>query len=310
MTSAQPLPVRSETQAWSYALRCISSEIALPDLPLWTGGGEADLSIRIGAAPPMDDATSEAPHLQVAHDGRCRLHISGTAAWLISADGRSITIEPETHPDDPAIRTYLYGTVFAIAAMRWGLFPLHASCLRFGTGVAAFSGRSGAGKSTLAAMLIDRGRAMMADDVTLLDLSEDGPPLALPSFPRVKLWQDALDRMQIDAADLERVTGGMDKFKLPVVDAFHPEPAPLRAIVMIDPESSYDGQLTQLRPGELLQGSKDLIYRPGAMRRMGLTRWQMKNMMQMLSLPAYRIGRVSGGEQLDALTGQLDEVCA
>lgn len=309
MTSAQPLPVRSETRAWSYGLRCISSEIALPDLPLWTGGGEADLSIRIGAAPSLDDAISEAPHLQVGRDGRCRLHIVGTAAWMISADGRSITIELETHPDDPAIRTYLYGTVFAIAAMRWGLFPLHASCLRFGTGVAAFSGRSGAGKSTLAAMLIDRGRAMMADDVTLLDLSEDRPPRALPSFPRVKLWQDALDRMRIDAVDLERVTGGMDKFKLPVVDAFHPEPAPLQAIVMIDPEASYDGQLTRLRPTDLLQKSRDLVYRLQAMRRMGLARWQMAQMMRIIAIPAYTIGRVRP-QDVDRLIEQLDEACA
>lgn len=309
MTSAQPLPVLSETRAWSFALRHISSEIALPDLPLWTAGGEADLSIRIGAAPPLDDVMSEAPHMQVARDGRCRLHIVGTAAWLISPDGRSITIELETDPDDPAIRTYLYGSVFAIAAMRWGLFPLHAACLRFGRGVAAFSGRSGAGKSTLAAMLIDRGRAMMADDVTLLDLSEDGPPRALPSFPRVKLWQDALDRMKIDAADLERVTGGMDKFKLPVVDAFHPEPTPLRAIVMIDPEASYDGQLTRLRPTDLLQRSKDLVYRLPAIRRMGLARWQMAQMMRIIPIPAYTVGRVKP-QDVDRLIEQLDEACA
>jgi len=294
----------------SYALRRLSSEIALPDLPVWNGAGESDLVIRLGAAAPLDGVTAKTPALQVAQDGHCRLHIAGTAAWLIAPDGRTITIEPETDPDDPAIRTYLYGTVFAIAAMRWGLFPLHAACLRFGSGVVAFSGRSGAGKSTLAAMLIDRGRAMLADDVTLLDLSGEGAPSALPSFPRVKLWQDALDRMQIAATGLERVSINMEKFKLPVAEAFHAQPAPLRTIVMIDPDKAHDGRLTRLRPTALLPWSKDLIYRPGAMRRMGLSHWQMQHMMRLLSVPTYVIGRVAGPDQLDGLIAQLDDACA
>ncbi|MGC6331203.1 hypothetical protein [Rhizorhabdus sp. FW153] len=309
MTRPQPLPTLKEMHQHSYALRRISSEIALPDLPAWDGAGESDLVIRLGAAPSLHDVVARTQALQVALDGHCRLHVGGTAAWTIAPDGRTITIEPETNPDDPAIRTYLYGTVFAIAAMRWGLFPLHSACLRFGNGVVAFSGRSGAGKSTLAAMLIDRGRAMLADDVTLLDLSEDGAPVALPSFPRVKLWQDALDRMQIDATGLERVTGDVEKFKLPVAEAFHAQPLPLHAIVMIDPDTAHDGRLTRLRPTDLLPWSKDLIYRPGAMRRMGLTQWQMQHMMRLLSVPAYRIGRVAGPDQLDGLVAQLDDAC-
>ncbi len=309
MTRPQPLPTLKEVHQHSYALRRLSSEIALPDLPTWDGVGDSDLLIRLGTAPPLQDIIAKTQALQVGQDGHCRLHIAGTAAWLIAPDGRTITIEPETDRDAPAIRAFLYGTFFAIAAMRWGLFPLHAACLRFGSGVVAFSGRSGAGKSTLAAMLINRGRAMLADDVTLLDMSGEGAPIALPSFPRVKLWQDALDRMQIDATGLERVTGNVEKFKLPVTDAFCVRPLPLHAIVMIDPEQAHDGRLTRLRPTDLLPWSKDLIYRPGAMRRMGLTHWQMQHMMRLLSLPAYRIGRVAGPDQLDGLVAQLEEVC-
>lgn len=309
MIRPQPLPILKEMHRHSYALRRLSSEIALPDLPAWDGVGDSDLVIRLGAAPPLQDIIAKTSALQVGQDGHCRLHIAGTAAWLIAPDGRTITIAPETDRDAPAIRAFLYGTVFAITAMRWGLFPLHAACLRFGSGVVAFSGRSGAGKSTLAAMLIDRGRAMLADDVTLLDLSGEGAPIALPSFPRVKLWQDALDRMQIDATGLERVTGNIEKFKLPVTDAFCGQPLPLHAIVMIDPEQAHDGRLTRLRPTDLLPWSKDLIYRPGAMRRMGLTHWQMQHMMRLLPLPAYRIGRVAGPDQLDGLVAQLEDVC-
>lgn len=309
MNRPQPLPTLKEMHQHSFALRRVSSEIALPDLPTWDGAGESDLVIRLGAAPSLHDVVARTQTLQVALDGHCRLHVVGTAAWTIAPDGRTITIEPETNPDDPAIRTYLYGTVFAIAAMRWGLFPLHAACLRFGNGVVAFSGRSGAGKSTLAAMLIDRGRAMLADDVTLLDLSGEGPPVALPSFPRVKLWQDALDRLRIEASGLERVSRDMEKFKLPVAGAFHAQPEPLRAIVMIDPDKAHDGCLTRLRPADLLPWSKDLIYRPGAMRRMGLTHWQMQHMMRLLSVPTYAIGRVAGADQLDGLITQLDDVC-
>jgi hypothetical protein len=45
------------------------------------------------------------------------------------------------------------------------------------------------------------------------------------------------------------------------------------------------------------------------MRRMGLARWQMAQMMRIIAIPAYTIGRVRP-QDVDRLIEQLDEACA
>jgi HPr kinase/phosphorylase len=47
---------------------------------------------------------------------------------------------------------------------------LHASCIAFGERGLLIRGRSGAGKSALALALMARGAALVADDLTLVDL--------------------------------------------------------------------------------------------------------------------------------------------
>jgi hypothetical protein len=59
--------------------------------------------------------------------------------------------------------------------------------------VVAIAGRSGAGKSTTLAALLDRGCAMLADDVTALACASDGQVEVLPGVARVNLTEAAVN---------------------------------------------------------------------------------------------------------------------
>ncbi|AWK88356.1 hypothetical protein [Azospirillum thermophilum] len=252
----------------------VASALRLPDLLPWTGDGRApDLVIDLGPVPDrLDDPVIDHALLQVAADGACRFAIPDVAAFLIDPAGRHVTVDPALPPETPDIRVFLLGTVFGILCYRRGLLPLHASCVRVGDGAVALAGPSGIGKSTLAAALVRQGHAMLADDVTVLDVVGPGGPRVLPAFPRLKLWRDALARMGRNADGLERSRAELDKFHLPVTDAFCPEPLPLRAVFHLEAARHGDGDgLRRLRGPEAVARMGRDLYRGGLMMRLGLT---------------------------------------
>ena len=90
------------------------------------------------------------------------------------------------------LRLYLLGPALALLLHQRGFLVLHASAVSLDGGVVAFLGHSGHGKSTTAATLHARGAAIVADDVVAVDLGAPGGPAALPGFPLLKLWPDAV----------------------------------------------------------------------------------------------------------------------
>jgi hypothetical protein len=70
---------------------------------------------------------------------------------------------------------------------------------------------------------------VLADDVVPVD--PDGR--ALPGYPRIKLWGDAVARLGVDADRLERVASSVDKFQLPIRRATS-EALPLRWVYVLE----------------------------------------------------------------------------
>ncbi|VXC54909.1 hypothetical protein [Aeromicrobium sp. 9AM] len=126
--------------------------------------------------------------------------------------GRRITIQRHAGADDRDVRLYVLGTMLGSLMMQRGHLVLHGNAIRVGDSAAVVVGRSGAGKSTLAAEFARRGFDLLSDDVVPID--QDGR--ALPGYPQIKLWDDALVRLGLDFADYERVAGARAKFHVPV----------------------------------------------------------------------------------------------
>ncbi len=224
------LPVMRDYRLSGWRVR---SAIPLPDLTPWTEPALAavDVTIDLGTVPALTEALlQDGPVLQVGQSGTCRFAVPGVAAYRIDPAGQRITIAADLPPTDPAVRAFLLGTVFAIVCQRRGLTPLHACCVQLATPTGpvaiAFAAASGVGKSTLAAEFRAQGCPLLADDVTVLD--QEGR--AIPTFPRVKLWEDSLQHFGEPTEALERVRGGMAKFSLPLRQEFAEAPLPLMAV--------------------------------------------------------------------------------
>jgi len=75
-----------------------------------------------------------------------------------------------------------------------------------------FCGASGAGKSTLAAALAQRGYPLVTDDFCTLTIDGSGAPMVYPDGRQLKLWAQAIDRLDLAQQRGERVRKSLEKF--------------------------------------------------------------------------------------------------
>lgn len=249
----------------------VSSALALEELPIWAGEDRpADITIRFGAVPPPTaDAWSGGPVMHVRNDGACRLTLKAVGAYLIR-NGNEIIIDPVVPRDTPDLALFLLSTGLGVLCHQRGLLPLHASCVTFGGPAIAFAAESGVGKSTIAAVLLQLGAKLVADDVTVIDTRAPGGPVVLPSYPRQKLWRDTLSALHIAPGAALRVTAPLEKYNQPVDQAFHPTPIRLGRIVSTYRYRSTPGaELSPLHGVTGFDVIQEHIYRFSCAVRMG-----------------------------------------
>ncbi len=186
----------------AYGLRWRSS-IALPFAGR-SSDGRPDVTVRFGGTPAhLPAARGNAPHAWEAEPGAALLRVADVARYLVTP--REIVID-RRGGDAEDIAVFLVGPVAGALLLQRGAVPLHAAAVGTDAGTVLLLGSSGVGKSALAAALVERGAALVADDVTALVPAGDGV-LALPAFPRLRLWADALrpaDRRQRVRRNLEQ----------------------------------------------------------------------------------------------------------
>jgi hypothetical protein len=132
---------------------------------------------------------------------------------------------------------YLLGPIMGFLLRLRGITCLHASCIAVGERALALVGSSGAGKSTTAAALTAMGYLCLSDDVLPL-LEEQQAVYAIPGYPRLRLWSDAVEALygKPDAQPL--LTPNWEKRYLDLSqEGFRTDPLPLEAIYCLDWES-------------------------------------------------------------------------
>ncbi len=214
----------------------IDSELALPELRSGDLAVASDITIRLGDVPTdgLTNGTQLGPFLWTT-DQTLWLKIPDVATFYVKY-GQEIIIDPAPGIDEDSIRVFLLGSAFGALLFQRGYLVMHGNAIRIGDQCMICVGHSGAGKSTLAAGFMQRGYPILADDVVPVDIDCK----AISGFPRIKLWQDVADKLQIDTAPLRRIRPDVEKFSLPLEHQLGGESLPVRWVYILSTDEHQD----------------------------------------------------------------------
>jgi hypothetical protein len=190
-------------------------------------------------------------------DGRF-LHLAyydGTQFWM-NREGTELWAQ---WPDSLTIEdaaTYLLGPVLGLLLRLRGVTCLHASAVSFGDRAIAFVGSEGAGKSTTAAMLAQKGCAVISDDVVALT-ERQNTFYVYPAYPYLCLWSDSVTIVYGPEKKLPSFSASWDKRLLSLAGnhlKFEDQPLRLGAIFVLGERSSLPNAplIESLSPKESL----------------------------------------------------------
>lgn len=199
-----------------------------------------------------------------------------------------IVVEAAPGADDAAIRLFLLGSALGALLMQRDLLVLHGNAIAVGERCLVCVGPSGVGKSTLTGRFIQRGYRVLADDVVPIDRARR----AIPGLPRIKLWKDVADKLNIETEGLSRIRPTIDKFNL----ALHPGsfcavPVAVDAIYALSQGHSDEIEMTPVTGMEKFVLIQQNTYRPHFITGMSL---QLEHLRQCGDLArSVRTARVS-----------------
>ena len=250
---------------------------------------------------PRFNLSEQGNHFQVR--GQCALiKIPSVANFLIS-DGSLITVDINPKCDRQTINLYLLGSALGSIMHQRSILPLHGNSVSINSNAIIVAAHSGVGKSTLASEFYRRGYSLLSDDVCALDNNNH----IHPSYPYLKLWQDAVDRLNIDATKITRITAQKEKFYVPLGTQFKASSLPLKSVYIV----TRDGALSSPKI-EPLKGLKKLvmlrphIYRLEYLQKLKSGAPAMDIMMKKLnSTPIFHITRPAKGMHVQQIAGLI-----
>jgi hypothetical protein len=171
-------------RAYGMGIRC---DIPLPDLIEQEAAG--DVVMRLGKPEPLEPINPDT-HLSLQFNSDEAYFFYDKMGQCRVSYGREIIGEPLPGSDLKMLGGLAQSLGISILLHQRGYVTLHASCVNLGSGAVAFLGDSTVGKSFMAAALHLRGHAVVADDVTVVDV-DGSVPYVYPGFPVLQLLPDA-----------------------------------------------------------------------------------------------------------------------
>ena len=308
-TRSRPAPVDDAVYDYrAYGLR-IRSAVALPFDPLPEPSASApDVTVRLGAVPgtlPGGPAGRSLfpPHWQ-ARPGAFLMHVEGVVRYLATG-GRDVLIEP-LGADAGGVADFFPGTPFTALLQQRGVATLHAAAVATGAGAVLLLGRSGIGKSSLAAALVERGWALLADDVTGVAPDAGGRALALPGFSRQRLCAHTLDEMGWRGRARSRVRDGVEKYWTPA-QRVCAAPLPVRAAFVLAVADRPEVGIEPMPPNLAFRVLRHNTHRRRAMEAMGERPAHFRALAAMArQAPVARVTRPRHPFLLDALADRVE----
>ena len=209
----------------------IQSALLLPELHA-SAEALSDITITSGDLSEFSVEGDEESSFHQIPDGHS-LYWNNAGRFAVRG-GREIIVDALPGVEADLLRLPLLGTVLAMALHQRGLLILHGSAVIIDGGAVVFAGSSGQGKSTMTAALQTRGHQLVTDDIVAVQLGADQPPRVWPSFPRIKLWPDAISALGLDPEDHPKINSWVEKRSCRSDSDFPLNSVPLRAIYFLE----------------------------------------------------------------------------
>jgi len=220
---------------------------------------DADINVVHAAIPAIDQPeVFISPFVTVYANGQTVVRI-GDSLSLLASEGRDIVVDAAPRTSAEEVMTFLLGPALGLICHQKRVLPLHGATIRVGERTVTLVGNSGAGKSTTATALMKRGHRLLCDDISVIHAND---ATVQPSYPGVKLWQDAADTFSIATDSLSRTRTDLQKFHYPAEESFDHRAATLNAIVILEPvPNNATAELTRHNKLAALAQLGPFIYR-------------------------------------------------
>ncbi len=197
------------------------------------------------------------PGFQV-NENEFYMNVKQVARYLVK-NGEEIFIQPEERSDNDSIRLFLIGSVFGALLHQQHILPLHGSSFAYhGKGI-VICGKSGIGKSSVVASFCKEAGKFICDDITPLDISENGITI-VPIKTRLKLWDDAIEKLELGNSKLERIRPMMGKFYFGDKEPYG-ERKTLDQIYILDKHNKPEYSVCELKGLDKYNAVRNHIYR-------------------------------------------------
>jgi hypothetical protein len=283
----------------------IHSILPLPELIAEAVEAVTDVVVRTGCVErePLSEPDS-AGYVHI-RSGADYYFWNDVGAFLVRG-GREIVVEPAAGVEERTIRAYILGSAFGVLLHQRGLLALHASAVVADGGVVAFLGESGWGKSTTAAAMHALGHAVVADDVVALQVDDAERPMALPAFPRLKLYPETALSLGYEREALAVFDPDDDRREYRAIRGFPQEPLPLRRIYVLAEGESQETEL--LSAGEAFIELVRHTYALARLQSLGATPGHFRQCAQVAnSVPIYRLKRQRSLAVLPGVARMVEE---
>lgn len=231
----------SMSYCYSYYGLNVLSFIYLPELSM-KKFGKADVIISLGKV--KEKYTQ--PHIVEAlhyDSSDCFIFKMENSVFYQVSEGTNIIVQLPIGKeiDFHSLRLYLLYPVFNALLLQRKMTLFHASVVSKNRQSIAIAGKSGFGKSTIAAELcLMRGYNFVADDVCALAITEGPVYRILPSAPRLKIMPDAMERLNLECGNFERISENTGKLSIPVTDRLQNEDAYLTAFFVLSETEDHE----------------------------------------------------------------------
>ncbi len=195
-----------------------------------------------------------------SNDLQFLLKVPNVADFLIE-NGNQIIVQPDKQAEFRELELFFLGSAISVLLMQRGIVPFHGSAFEKDNKCIIISGQSGAGKSSLLRYFITEGYRALSDDVCALSIDDNNKVCVFPSYPSSKIWEDIMDKFELQKEDKKQVRPNIRKYKYDLSSNFVEQSLEVDSVYILNSENVKDFRLNEIKGLDKFKHLRKNLYR-------------------------------------------------